>query len=117
MKRLLLYAHLRSFGLLAAVLGFALLRTTSVAAQTGTVTGKVASGTTLQPLAGAEVSVVGLNLGTRTSPDGSFVIPNVPAGPHEIRVIGIGFKPITLKVTVTPGEVTSANAQLTASVL
>jgi TonB-linked SusC/RagA family outer membrane protein len=71
-------------------------------AQTGTVTGTVTSETT-QPLAAAQVTVVGTSLGTRTGLDGKYTIVNVPAAQYRVRVQFIGHRPMDLPVTVTAG--------------
>src|SRR6266511_1822487 len=88
-----------------------------LAAQTGTVEGTVKGAVTGQPIAGAEVTIGGTNIGTRTGTDGRFSLLNVPAGPREIRVLAIGYKLGTLRVTVTADQTTPADLALTASVL
>lgn len=71
-------------------------------AQTGTITGAVTSEST-QPLAAAQVTVVGTTLGTRTGNDGRYTIVNVPAGQQRVRVQFIGHRPMDQLVTVTAG--------------
>jgi TonB-dependent starch-binding outer membrane protein SusC len=88
-----------------------------LAAQTGTVEGAVTVATTGEPIAGAEVTVGGTNLGTRTGLDGHFTLLNVPEGFRDIRVLAIGYKVATLKVTVSADQTTQANVALTTSVL
>src|SRR5207247_2472161 len=86
------------------------------AAQTGTVTGRVMAATGA-PIVGAEVSVVGTGLGTRTAQEGRFTLRNVPAGPHDLRILAIGYKLGTLRLTIAADTVTNADVQLTPSVL
>src|SRR3990172_4112667 len=69
-----------------------------------------------RPIAGAQVTVVGTNLGTTTGDDGRFTLL-VPAGQRTVRALAIGFKVGQVQVTVTPGGTTTANAELTRSVL
>ena len=88
-----------------------------VAGQGGTIEGRVTGAASGSPVASAEVSVVGTNLGTRTTQDGRFVLLNVPAGPHDLRILAIGYKLGTLRFTVEPDTVTSVNVQLSPSVL
>src|SRR5216117_3276653 len=88
-----------------------------LAAQTGTVEGTVKAAVTGQPVAGAEVTIGGANIGTRTGTDGRFSLLNVPAGPRELRVLAIGYKLGTLRVTVTADQTTPADVALTASIL
>src|SRR5438034_10590751 len=70
-----------------------------LAAQTGTVTGRVTAAETGTPIVGAEVSVAGTGLGTRTAQEGRFTLLNVPAGPHDLRIPAIGYKLGTLRLT------------------
>jgi outer membrane receptor protein involved in Fe transport len=87
------------------------------AAQTGTIEGRVTAAATGAAIMGAEVSVVGTDLGTRTSQDGRFVLLNVPAGTRDLRVLAIGYKLGTLRLAVPPDTMTTADVQLSASVL
>src|SRR5271156_5780694 len=94
----------------AGIVGLALtaFSTTTAAAQTGSITGRVAdsSGT---PLAAA-VSVVGVgNLGAYAGQDGSYQITNVPGGTHRIVAHYLGFRTDTSEVTVIPGRTVRHN--------
>jgi TonB-dependent starch-binding outer membrane protein SusC len=77
----------------------------------------VKAAVTGEPIAGAEVTVGATNIGTRTGTDGRFTLLNVPAGPRDIRVLAIGFKVATLRLTITADQSTSADVALTASLL
>jgi TonB-dependent SusC/RagA subfamily outer membrane receptor len=101
---------------LALTVGF-WLGARSLAAQTGTVDGTVKVTATGEPVAAAEVTVVGTNIGTRTGTDGRFALLNVPAGSREIRVLAIGYKVATLRITVAADQSTTADVGLSASVL
>jgi len=90
---------------------------TRLAGQTGTIEGKVTSLTTGEPVIGAEVSLVGINIGTRTGPGGTFSLLNVPVGPRELRVLAIGFKVATAHLVVLPDQTTTTTLQLAPSVL
>src|SRR6266487_2711305 len=90
---------------------------TRLAGQTGTIEGKVTSVTTAEPIVGAEVSLVGITIGTRTRPGGTFTLLNVPAGPCELRVLAIGFKVATAQLVVLPDQTTTTTLQLAPSVL
>jgi len=87
------------------------------AAQGGRVEGRVTAAASGAPIPSAEVSVVGTNLGTRTNPEGRFALLDVPAGPHDLRILAIGYKLGTLRLVVRSDTVTTADAQLTPSVL
>jgi hypothetical protein len=84
----------RPFIALAALL-FAL--TGALAAQTtGKIEGRVFDASTNQPLAGAQVVVVGSGLGNITNKDGYYFINNVPAGVHDVRATYIGYRLMTV---------------------
>ena len=87
------------------------------AAQGGRVEGRVTAAASGAPIPSAEVSVVGTNLGTRTNAEGRFVLLDIPAGPHDLRILAIGYKLGTLRLVVRSDTVTTAEAQLTPSVL
>ncbi len=106
-----------SFRIAVAASLLCLPAVTRLAAQTGTIEGKVTSVTTGEPIVGAEVSLVGITIGTRTRPGGTFTLLNVPAGPCELRVLAIGFKVATAQLVVLPDQTTTATLQLTPSAL
>lgn len=72
------------------------------AQQTGTVTGSVqdASG---QPIQGAQVHIPAIQLGTLSNEQGRFILLNVPAGQHTVRVQIIGYAASEEVVTVSAG--------------
>src|SRR5881628_3628887 len=86
-------------------------------AQTGSVEGTVTATATNEPVVGAEVTIAGTNIGVRTGPDGRFTLGNVAAGLRELRILAIGYRLATLRVTITADQVTRTNVQLTPSVL
>jgi iron complex outermembrane receptor protein len=75
------------------------LAASSLAAQTGTVRGKVAdsAGTALS---GASVTVEGSGLRTTTGASGNYELRGVPAGPRTLRARLIGYAASTAQVTV-----------------
>jgi TonB-dependent SusC/RagA subfamily outer membrane receptor len=85
--------------------------------QEGQVEGRVTATETGNPITGAQVSITGTNIGTNTGQNGQFVLLNVPAGVHELRVVAIGYRVGTVRVTVQPGATTTVNPRLTQSVL
>src|SRR5919197_1463145 len=72
------------------------------AAQTGTVEGRVTAPGGY-PVVGAQVSVVGTNLGTRTDNEGRYTLLNLPPGSHQVRITAIGYKAAVLRVPVEAG--------------
>ena len=73
-----------------------------VAAQQGTVTGRVTDRASGQPLVAARVQVMGTGLITGTNADGRYRLSNVPSGPASIRVVALGYAAVTQQVTVDP---------------
>lgn len=57
----------------------------------GTISGFVYVNSTLEPLIGASVVVMGIDLGAITNVDGAFTIRRVPVGLHKLEVSAIGF--------------------------
>ncbi len=89
-----------------------------VAAQVvGTVNGTVTRRSNREPVAGAQVSVVGTNLGALTGNQGRFSISGVPAGSQEIRVDFIGFGQVTRTVVVPAGGEVTVNIELRAEAI
>lgn len=82
------------------------------AAQAGTVIGQVIAGENRAPLFGAQVLVLGTALRTGAGADGRFVIRNVPAGNHRVRVQLLGFAPIEHAVSVTAGATVSIAVEM-----
>jgi iron complex outermembrane receptor protein len=74
---------------------------------TGIITGQVLDGTTQQPLFGARVQIVGMQLLTASDNEGRFTLTRVPPGTHVLRVTRIGFGPEEQQVTITSGATIS----------
>ena len=86
----------------------------SAAAQTqGKIEGRVFDAATNQPLAGAQVVVVGTGYGNITNADGYYFINNVPAGVHDIRAQYIGYQTATVtQQRVLSGQTTRVDFRL-----
>lgn len=97
-------------------LGLALAATLASAAtafaQTGTITGQVTAASTGQPLAGAQVSVVGTNTTTTTNEQGRYTLRNVQARQVTVRAQRIGFSELARQVTVSEGGTATLNLAL-----
>jgi TonB-linked SusC/RagA family outer membrane protein len=82
-----------------------------------TVSGQVTDSSAQQPLAGAEVTVVGQGgatlRGARTDAAGRFVIANVPAGDQIVRVRFVGYAPKERALTIRDGESVTLDFALT----
>ena len=96
--RLWLLGAILSWGLLLAV------RTASaapVADSTGTVVGEVLAGG--KPVAYANVIALGTRMGTVTDTKGRFLIKNLPLGEQSLRVVMMGYNPVTRSIHVVSG--------------
>ena len=83
-----------------------------LAAQTGSISGRVTDAATFGVVAGAGVVIEGTQRGTTTGPDGAFVLNAVPAGTHLVTARFIGYAPLTQQVTVRPGQTTTVEFSL-----
>ncbi|MBI5000127.1 MAG: Ig-like domain-containing protein, partial [Euryarchaeota archaeon] len=89
--------------------------TTASTAIPGTVVGRVTD-TNGNPIASAAVSISGTNLQTSTNESGYFSLANVPAGNHDLVVSHANYVTKTTPITVSAGQTTTANVQLTADI-
>ena len=85
-------------------------------AQTGTVAGRVMDQDG-NALAGANVLVVGTNLGAATGVDGDYSISSVPAGDYKVSGTYIGYATESQQVSVLAGSVTELNFSLRPSAI
>lgn len=83
------------------------------AQETGRIVGQVTAATNMRPLEGAQVVVEGLRIGGLTNSEGRFLILNVPAGTHTVRVENLGFAAASQQVTVTAGGTATVDFTLT----
>lgn len=79
--------------------------------------GTVVSAMTGGPLAGVKVSLSDGRRGAITDDSGAFVIPEVPAGSHEVRLRLLGFADETVSLRLVPSHVTRAVFLLSRTVL
>ena len=72
---------------------------------TGSVYGKVIDEFTNEPLIGANVIIIGSDLGAATNAEGEFSINNIPPNVYQIRASVIGYNSVTkTDVAVMPGR-------------
>ena len=86
----------------------------------GPATGRIVGTVTTdagQPLAGANVIVVGTPLGAVTGNAGQYTISGVPAGARQVQARRVGYAPITRPVAVTAGQPTTADFRLAVQAL
>lgn len=88
---------------------------TSVSAdsvQTGRISGLVSDAETGEPLIGANVYLVGTQIGAATDIDGRFTIEAVPVGTHTVRAAYIGYVQIDTEVDVVADRVTAFSPEM-----
>ena len=103
----------------ALSLALALTAVSSLLAQTttGTVRGRVTDAANGRALSDAQVTVTGTRIGAVSGANGEYTLANVPAGPRSVTVRRLGYEPVTRPVTVTAGEVVTADIALQVSAL
>ena len=84
-----------------AILGlvFGLLLTASqiFGGVTGKISGVVVDSETFDPIVGATVRIVGINVATQTDIDGEYFIINVPSGKYDIAISTVGYETMVKK--------------------
>ena len=85
----------------AMLIGAALA--TPAQSQTATISGTVKEAASGRPLVAVRVTLPALGVAEITDAGGKFVLPNLPAGSHEIRATLLGYKRATDTVTVAAG--------------
>jgi TonB-linked SusC/RagA family outer membrane protein len=84
-----------------------------LAAQTGTVTGRVTDSRTGQPVTSAQVRIVGTTLGGTVDAQGRYRVAGVPAGTRQITARTIGYQPSTASFTLAAGGTATVDLTLT----
>jgi TonB-linked SusC/RagA family outer membrane protein len=93
----------RLFHALMAGAALLVLGSAPAAAQS-VVRGTITDSSTQRPLEGAVVTLIGTNTRVATGHAGDFALPNVPIGPHALRVQMIGYAPTSRTFTAIQGE-------------
>jgi TonB-linked SusC/RagA family outer membrane protein len=79
------------------------------AQQTGTIQGIVLDAVTNRPVPGAQIAVEGTDLVRITNDQGRYLILNVPAGSHTLRLELLGYNAVTRSVTLAAGQTATVN--------
>jgi hypothetical protein len=80
----------------------------AAASDYGTVTGRVVDTDSLQPIAGATITIGNIVSITATIDKGGFILRNVPAGTRTLTISAVGWKSYTAQVTVVGDQPTDA---------
>lgn len=89
-------------------------------AETGAIVGMVSEAETGEPLPGVNVVIADMEaqgFGAATDSGGRFVIAEVPAGEHVVEARFVGYRTAQRTVTVSAGEETTVQIELTQSLL
>lgn len=81
----------------------------------GSISGTVTDGNTGETLIGVNILINELNLGVATNEDGNFEIDNVATGTYELVARYVGYNTLRENVTITDGEETVLNLEMTVS--
>src|SRR5258708_2626973 len=81
----------------------------------GRITGMVPDRAAGSPIANVSVTVTGTTIGTRSTPDGHFVLTGVPAGSQRIHAARIGYTPLDQTVNITAGQAMTLTVSLAAA--
>jgi TonB-linked SusC/RagA family outer membrane protein len=84
----------------------------ALAQSIGVIRGVVTDSTSQQPVAGAQVQLVGTNRSTLTDASGVYRFTDVAAGSASVRVQRIGFSPRTTVVAVSAGGTSAGDVAL-----
>jgi TonB-dependent starch-binding outer membrane protein SusC len=88
-----------------------------LAAQTGTVTGRVTDERSGNPLAAAQVFIGELARGVLTQQNGSYTMTGLPPGTYTVTVQRLGYRPASGSVTVSEAEPSVLNFAITETAL
>lgn len=78
------------------------------------ITGRVTDAATGQPVAAAQVGLVGTTLGAQTNAEGQYTIRGAGAGPAVLRTLRVGYAEQRQPVTVAAGQATTVDFRLRA---
>ncbi|RPI00718.1 MAG: TonB-dependent receptor [Calditrichaeota bacterium] len=85
---------------------------------TGKISGKVLDADTGEPLPGANVTILGTNMGAAASLEGDYFIINVPPGLYDLRAQYVGFSAVTFtKVNISVNRTTEVSFRLKTAVI
>lgn len=117
---LLKNSFIRPCNAIALTILFLLVHTGEIMSQskTGIISGEVRDAVTKQPLPGANIIIVGTNIGAACDENGYYVIKNVFPGKYNLKASMIGYETSAYtEVTINPNRNHSVNFELNQSML
>ncbi|MCY3547706.1 MAG: TonB-dependent receptor [Gemmatimonadetes bacterium] len=107
---------IRGIAALAALLALT-VGAAPAAAQTGVVQGQILDGASGRSLSNAQVLVAGTGIGQITNSSGRYVMLDVPAGEHVVRVTLIGYEDAERTVNVAAGQTVTVDIELVSTAI
>ena len=99
-----------------ALTGLMVFGAQAASAQTGGLSGSVTDRASGIPISAARIQIVGMqNAAANTDDAGRYLIRNIPAGAHTVRVTRIGYRPETGQATIAANDTTTLNFQIAQS--
>ncbi len=115
-SRTVIVACLRTLASVRRLLPLALLGAATLARAAGVLSGNVSNTATGNMLEGARVEIPALGLTAMTDNTGRYVLPNVPAGTHQVVVTYIGLDAYRASFTVADGQRAQRDFELTTGI-
>lgn len=92
---------------------FFLLGVLVYAGTTGKIAGKIIDKSSGEPLLGANVIIMGTNLGASTDLEGNYYILNIPPGEYQVKASSIGYSSFIIqKIRVSADQTTKIDFEL-----
>ncbi len=101
----------------AVTVAFVLTFQSMYAAGTGSIKGRVLDKSSGDPLIGANVLVLNTSLGSAADLDGIVILANVPAGNQTLKISYVGYRTITVEVTIPENGVLQQEFRLLPQVI
>src|SRR5215831_14403543 len=86
-----------------------------VAAQSGTLTGRVIDRRTGAAISTAQLAIAGTSLGASANVEGRFRVANVPPGSYVVRARSIGYEPGSATFSIAAGGTADVSISMDAS--
>lgn len=90
-----------------------IINSVALAGTTGKIAGRIIDKSTGESLLGANVIIIGTNMGAATDIDGNYYILNIPPGVYDVKASMVGYTPVTIqKIRVSADQTTQIDFEL-----
>lgn len=90
-----------------------IINSVALAGTTGKIAGRIIDKSTGESLLGANVIIIGTNMGAATDIDGNYYILNIPPGVYDVKASMVGYTPVTIqKIRVSADQTTKIDFEL-----